>query len=471
MAKNSQNTREIHRMDKFSPDADLEQEAIQFLQMCIRTGTVNPPGNELQLAKKIREKFEKEENPLIQTKIIETKPGRGNLIVDIRGAEPENYDSWGFGSHLDVVPIENVENWDYPPFSGKIVELEHDRFIWGRGAFDMKNTGTAFTIAVLALLREGFQPKGNIKLIFEADEERGGEEGMAILVDQYWDEIKVDCFITEGGGFKLPIGKDFTIQVGEKGKCQTKIECEGVAGHGSTPGDYNKFAIYKLVDVLEKIRKWKPEIYMIDEYKHLVNALSLPGVFKFLLKRKSIIRPLLSVISSRTGDPFDKFLIPIITDTISPTIIKSGKKVNVISPHAELSLDIRILPGHNHDFIYNKLEEMIGSELFEELKLSPIDETASTTSPIDTKYYHIIGETLKEIYPGGNLVPLFDVGGTDMKHVRKKNIPCYGFSLLLKDPDLTYDELGSLAHAPNERISVNNLMIATEFAYRLMKKV
>jgi len=471
MTENIQNSKEICRMEKFASGSDLEKEAIEFLQMCIQTDTSNPPGNEMKLAKKIKDKFDSENNSLVTTKIIETVPGRGNLIVDIKGSDPDSYDDWGFASHLDVVPVENVDNWDYPPFSGRIVELAHDRFIWGRGSFDMKNTGTAFSIAILTLLREGFQPKGNIKLIFEADEERGGEEGMEILVDDYWEDIKVDCLITEGAGYKLPIGRDFTIQTGEKGKCQTKIEIKGVAGHGSTPSDYKEFAIYKLVNILEKIRKWKPKIYMIDEYKNLVNALSLPNIFKFLLKRKSIIRRLLSFISKRTGDPFDKFLMAIITDTISPTIIRAGKKVNVISPQAELSLDIRVLPGHNHDYIYNKLEEIIGSKLFSELKLTPIDETKSTTSPINTKYYKIIGETLEEMYLGANLVPLFDVGGTDMKHIRKKEIPCYGFSLLLKDPDLTYDELGNLAHAPNERISVNNLMYATEFAYRLMKKI
>jgi acetylornithine deacetylase/succinyl-diaminopimelate desuccinylase-like protein len=471
MTNDKQKSNEIIRNKKFCSGSNLEKEAIEFLQMCIKVDTSNPPGNEMELAKKIQEKFENEKNPLIHTKIIETKPGRGNLIVDIEGSDPYNHDSHGFASHLDVVPVENIENWKYPPFSGKLVEMKHDRFIWGRGAFDMKQIGTSHTIALLALLREGFQPKGNIKLIFEADEERGGREGMGILVDEYWEEIKIDCLLTESGGYKLPIAKDFAIQAGEKGKCQTKIEFTGVSGHSSNPDPYDKFAIYKLVDVLEKIRKRKPKIYMIDEYKNTINALSLPKIFQFLLKRKSIIKKLLSVLSKITGNPFDKFFMPMITDTISPTVIRAGNKVNVISPHAELSLDIRVLPEHDPEFIYNRLEEIIGTKLFSELKLSPIDEIKSTTSPINTKFYKLIGETLDEMYPGGNLVPIFDVGGTDMKHVRKKNIPCYGFSLLLKDPDLTYDDMLSMAHAPNERISVNNLMLATEFIYRLMKKI
>jgi len=459
------------RMEKFSSGSDLEEETIKFLQMCIQVDTSNPPGNEIILAKKIQEKFESEKNPLIKTKIIEIGPSRGNLLVEIKGSDPQNHHDWGFASHLDVVPIEDSKNWDYPPFSGQIIQLEHDRFIWGRGSFDMKYIGASYTIAILALLREGFQPKGNIKLIFEADEERGGNEGMKILVEKYWEDIKIDCLITESGGYKLPTGEDFAIQVGEKGKCQTKVTFSGVAGHGSNPDRYEKFAIYKLVEVLEKIRTRKLDIYMIDEYKNTINSLSLPKIVKFLLKRKSIIKFLLSYISKKKRIPFDKVLIPMITDTITPTVIKAGNKVNVISPHAELSLDIRVLPNHGREFIYKKLEKIIGKKLFNELALTPIDEAKSTTSPINTPTYQIVRNTFEELYPNGNLIPILSIGGTDMKHVRKKKITCYGFSLITKDLDLTYGELLGMAHSPNERISVKNLMLATEFIYRLMKKI
>ncbi|MHA1490529.1 MAG: M20/M25/M40 family metallo-hydrolase [Promethearchaeota archaeon] len=472
MVEESKNIKKkIVRLPQFSSDSEIAREAIEFLQQNIRIDTTNPPGNEMVLAKLIQEKFENEKNPLIKTKIIETVPRRGNLIVDIQGSNPNGYPCWGFASHLDVVPADPSEGWDYPPFSGELVQMEHDKFIWGRGAFDMKYVGVSHVIAILTLLRDGFQPKGNIKLLFESDEERGGEEGMKILVDDYWKDIKVDCLITESGGFKLPTGKDFAIQIGEKGKCQTFIKARGVAGHGASPDPYNKFAIYKIVRVLERLKKKKRKIYMIKEYKDTVNAASLPKPLKFLLKRKSIVRKLLSVVSKATNEPFDKFFIPMITDTIVPTIIKGGFKENVISPNAELTLDIRVLPGHDHDFIYKTLKKIIGKKLFSELELTPIDEVEATTSPINTSFGQELLETTREIYPGAKLVPIFDVGGTDMKFLRKKGIPCYGFSFMLKDPDLSYGDLTSMNHVPNERISVNNLMVATEFMYRLMKKL
>ena len=61
------------------------------------------------------------------------------------------------------------------------------------------------------------------------------------------------------------------------------------------------------IEVLEKLRKTKGKIYMREEYRKTVNAASLPKFFKFLLKRKSIIRALLSLISKLTKEPFDKF--------------------------------------------------------------------------------------------------------------------------------------------------------------------
>lgn len=38
--------------------------------------------------------------------------------------------------HLDVVPADNVGEWEVPPFSASI----HDDYIYGRGAIDDKQS-------------------------------------------------------------------------------------------------------------------------------------------------------------------------------------------------------------------------------------------------------------------------------------------------------------------------------------------
>ncbi|MGV9204874.1 MAG: M20/M25/M40 family metallo-hydrolase [Promethearchaeia archaeon] len=459
----------VNRLDKFSNTSENAEEAIKLLQACIRVDTTNPPGKELRLAKDLKKVFDEEKSEIVNTKIIETVPNRGNLIVDLKGSNPENYPTWGFAAHLDVVPAPG--EWKHEPFSGDITETENDRYIWGRGAFDMKQIGVAHTIAFLTLLREGFRPMGNIKLIFEADEERGGNEGAKILVEDHYSDVKVDFLITEGGGFKLPTGSDFMIQRGEKGKCQTKLTISGVPGHGSTPPDYEKFAMYKMIKILEKIRERKSGLYLDEVYKKTINSLSIPPIAKFFLKKKQLIKPISKIGSKIIGQDLNRIIIPLITDTISPTIFNCGIKENVISPNAELTLDIRTLPGHDQEFIYDYLKELFGKELFKQLDLEPVDVVAASTSSINTPYYKQIDSVVKEMYPNANLIPVLGTGGTDMKHWRKKGIPCYGFSFMMKGADLSYGDFLGLAHAPNERISLTNLMLGTEFAYRLMRQV
>ena len=88
MSKTNTKKKKVKRLPQFSSDSKIAKEAIEFLQQNIRIDTTNPPGNEMVLAKIIQKKFETEQNSLTQTKIIETKPGRGNLIVDIQGSDP-----------------------------------------------------------------------------------------------------------------------------------------------------------------------------------------------------------------------------------------------------------------------------------------------------------------------------------------------------------------------------------------------
>jgi len=166
----------IERLEKFSNSSEIAEQAIKLLQMCIQVDTTNPPGNEITLARKLKEIFDKVDSSFLKTKLIETAPNRGNLIVDYQGTDPGNYPTWGFAAHLDVVPAPG--DWDHPPISGDITETENDRFIWGRGAFDMKQIAVAHMVALLTLINEGSRPKGNLKLILRRMKSEEGIKGL-----------------------------------------------------------------------------------------------------------------------------------------------------------------------------------------------------------------------------------------------------------------------------------------------------
>src|ERR1051326_4052228 len=97
----------------FASDPDwktIEQEAVTLLTRYIRIDTTNPPGNETKAAEFFKEIFDREG---IESKIIESAPGRGNIFARLRGDGSKQ--SIVLLNHMDVVPAEAAQ-WKEPPF-------------------------------------------------------------------------------------------------------------------------------------------------------------------------------------------------------------------------------------------------------------------------------------------------------------------------------------------------------------------
>lgn len=457
------------RLDpRFLPGTPAATRAIELLQAMVRIDTTNPPGNETALATALKAWVDTRGIDFVHSRIIGSSPDRGNLIIDIDGADPGTAPSWGFMAHLDVVPAEG--DWIHPPFSGDLVQDQHDAFIWGRGSFDVKYLGAAYLVAIFTAIEAGFRPRGNVKILLCADEDQGGEQGVGWLVEHHPDMVRVDCCINEGGGFKIPIGDDFVIQVGEKGVFWTKLKVTGQGGHGSMPPPYDSLAIYKLARVLDRIKRRKVTVEINPAYIATVNALSLPRALKWMLRRRYLLKPLMALVKALTGLDFGQVILPLVTDSVAPTVARAGVKENAISPEAELVLDIRSLPGHDRDAINAMLARATGKDLWPGIEVTPLVNQRATTSGLDNEFFTIIDATMQELYPGANLVPIISQGSTDSKFLRRSVILAFGFCPTIKDDDLTYPELLALAHNANERVSVTNLMLAVDFTYRLFRR-
>ena len=95
-------------------DAAFTDEAIEHLRSLLRFDTSNPPGRELPAARYLAEVLDREG---IATRVIESKPGRGNVVARLKGDGSEA--PLLLLSHLDVVPVER-EHWTQEPFAGEI---------------------------------------------------------------------------------------------------------------------------------------------------------------------------------------------------------------------------------------------------------------------------------------------------------------------------------------------------------------
>lgn len=459
----------IDKINIFDFKSDFIEETIRVLQELIKIDTRNLPsseeGNETEAAEWIYNYLSKEG---LDAEVIESAPGRGNVISRIKGNG--SGDSLLLLSHLDVVPPQDLEKWDVPPFSGEL----KDGYIWGRGAIDMKGTTAAQLMTFISLHREGIKPKGDIVFAATADEESGGHFGPGWLLENKFEVIKANNVVTEGAGPLLPIktkNPNYTIQISEKGIFWTRLKVRGEAGHGSMPGSPKEMAIVKMMNIIKKIAKYHSPLIIQDIFKETVNAMDLPAswLVKKIFTSKRMIPLGIWLGKKIMKEDISNLIYPLVQNKITPTILRAGDKENNIPGLCEVTLDIRTLPGVGREQVNKEIEKILGKKLFEEIELETIMDQPGGLTPTGTEFYEKIAQTISNIDHGAKLIPILSPGSTDMLHFRKRNISAYGF-VPMKLGDLSAKEFSALPHGYNERLSVENLLLATRFFYNLSLK-
>lgn len=93
----------------------------------------------------------------LETDLWEVEKGRANLVGIWRGKGGGR--SLILNGHVDVVPPGPLEKWTVAgPWSGEII----DGKIYGRGSTDMKGGIAAAIVAMEALLKAGYRPRGDV---------------------------------------------------------------------------------------------------------------------------------------------------------------------------------------------------------------------------------------------------------------------------------------------------------------------
>src|ERR1035437_5677793 len=130
---------------------DLElSELVELLRSLIRIKSVNPPGDEILVARHLEQVLAEEG---IASAIVEPFPGRGSIVARVYG-DGTGGDPLLLLSHLDVVPAEPA-GWTHDPFGGDLA----DGYVWGRGAMDMKSM-VAMEVQVMRRLARSARAAG-----------------------------------------------------------------------------------------------------------------------------------------------------------------------------------------------------------------------------------------------------------------------------------------------------------------------
>jgi len=210
---------------------------ISLTQKLIGFNTVNPPGNEKEMAKYVGnllstngfnvEYFSFEENRLhviAEKGLSQTSPP---LV---------------FSGHFDTVPV-GANKWSFDPFKGKLL----DGKIYGRGSSDMKGGLAAMLYASIQAFQEG-TPEGGIRLILTSGEELGCQ-GVNNLVNTHNNLGKARALIIGEPTANLPA-------IGHKGALYINVSTYGVTAHSSMP-ELGDNAIYKAARAISKIENFK----------------------------------------------------------------------------------------------------------------------------------------------------------------------------------------------------------------------
>jgi len=438
-------------------------EVTSLLRDLIRIDTTNPPGNEIEAAKYLAKTLEKEG---FLCELLESKPGRGNIITRIRGRGEKP--SLLLLSHLDVVAA-NPKEWNMNPFAGTV----KDGFVYGRGALDMKSMTVVEVMVMKLLKRQHVELKGDMILAATADEEKGGEKGAGWLARNCPEKIWADYVINEGGGLAVPVnGKNmYTVQTAEKGILWFKVKAKGTPGHGSIPRAADN-AIVRMNNVVRKLETYRSKIYLIPTVKQFLTEMAkeykaATKTLTKLLEDPAAADPALDALAKK-----DRVLAEEIRAklrmTVTPTMIHGGVKENIIPSECEAVFDCRVLPGQTTADAMDKIKSLLKKVGLEKLEFEIIQANEPSESPFDTVLYRNIVTALRKIEPDCVVAPDMLTGGTDSRFLRKLGAVCYGFQPMRSD--MPYGEIKSGIHGVDERISIDNLVFGTSVLYTVVER-
>ena len=303
----------------------LQDEAVGLLQQLLRLNTVNPPGNETIAAELLRDYLQANG---VEVELYARTPERANLVARLKGGDGP---SLCFLSHTDTVVADPVE-WSRDPWSGDLA----DDHVWGRGALDMKNQVAASAVAIASLAREGFKPAGDLVFVASADEEVGKNFGLQWLCEEHPDTVRVDYAINEGGGERVELGGNtyYLCAAAEKMTAPFRLVVHGRSGHGSMPGIADN-ALVKTAPLIEKLAAYRPEPSIGPEVAGFLEAVlgEQPAPADVLSRLAAVDQLAVETIE------------PLLSFTLSPTMIEASERRNVIPGTCELSSTAASCPG------------------------------------------------------------------------------------------------------------------------------
>jgi len=175
------------------------------------------------------------------------------------------------------------------------------------------------------------------------------------------------------------------------------------------------------------------------------------GLQPALAARPAGLAAVRAAIAERVPDPaLQRSFAAMLFDTVTPTVIRSGTKMNVIPGHGMAEIDVRTLPSTDQSALLALLTDAAGPKV----TVEAIHRLPAVEADPGAEIVALMTDALLRADPEGTVLPMMITPGTDAKSLATLGIPTYGFSPVRLAEDMPFL---SLFHGHNERLPVSAL--------------
>jgi len=309
--------------------------------------------------------------------------------------------------HIDTVDMGNLEDWEFDPLGGEI----QFGYVQGRGASDQTGGPAAFITAGRILKEMGLD--NDVTIYFTATVMEEDCDGLCWKYIVEEDKIKPECVV-------VTEPTNLNIYRGQRGRMEIEVSFHGLSAHGSAP-ERGKNAIYMASRAALEIEKLNERL---------------------------------------ANDPFlGKGSV-----TISE-FVSSSPSLCAVSDFAKIHLDRRLTWGEDKELALNEIREIVKNENAK-VELLNYSEKAYTGLQYGMeKYYPTwkIEEDHQVIQTG---VKAFEELFKEKPAIDKWTFSTNGVTIngLYKIPVIGFGPgKEEMAHAPNEKVSIDHLIKASAF--------
>ena len=329
-----------------------------------------------------------------------------------------------FYNHYDVQPVEPIEEWEYPPFSGKIIGNK----IFGRGASDDKGELITRIKAVESYLQEYNDVPCNIKFCIEGEEENGSEN-IEKYLKKFKKKFSCDGVIWEFGYIDTknrPI-----VGLGMKGLLYVELSVkESIRDAHSSFAAIIKNPAWRLIDALKTLRDSNGKI-LIDGWSDDIIPLSQNDL-KIIRKEPFDANDFKKEygIKKFVGDKnaFEAKKALVAGPTCNIAGIESGYTGDgaktVLPSTAKVKIDFRLVPNMDPKKQIKLLKLHLKRTGFDDVSIKILNAEAAARTSTDEKIVDVVCDSAKKIF--GDYILNISNAGTGPMHafVDVLHAPC-----------------------------------------------